>query len=371
MRTNNILGLIYSNAYDNAIPELTGLRTMGSVPFGGRYRMIDFVLSNMVNYGISKVGVATKANYQSLMDHLGSGKPWDLSRKNDGMFILPPFSLQGAGGIANRIEVLRGCMNFLSHSNEEYVIVSDCNAVCNVDLGAMFESHAASGADITVAYRYGMKPALDDLMSFDFDPSGRAQRISVGAPIGTKECFSLNIFLLRKALLERLIREAESLHYDDFERDIFQRNVHTLKINGFEVTGFVRVIGSLQEYFDANLDLLERENRRQLFTPERPVYTKVRDDMPTIYGLGSDVSNSLVADGCTIEGTVENSILFRGVHVGKGAVVRNSILMQGSMVGENARVCCVVSDKNVVLKPGKTLCGDRSYPIYIGKGIII
>ena len=371
MRTNNVLGLIYSNAYDAAIPELTGLRTMGSVPFGGRYRLIDFTLSNMVNYGISKVGVATKANYQSLMDHLGTGKPWDLSRKNDGMFILPPFSIRGEGGISNRLEVLRGCMNFLSHSKEEFVLVSDCNAVCNIDVGAMVEQHTSSGADVTVAYRNGVKPALGDLMTFDFDPYGRVQRISVGEPLGTKECFSLNIFLLRKALLERLILQAENLHYDSFERDIFQRNVHTLKICGYEVTGFVRVIGSLQSYYDANMALLERDNRAQLFTRERPIYTKLHDDMPAIYGLGSDVSNSLVANGCTIEGTVENSILFRGVHIGRGAVVRDSILMQGSMVGENAKVSCVVCDKNVVLKPGKNLSGDKTYPIYIGKGIII
>ena len=371
MITNNVLGLIYSNAYDSAIPELTGLRTMGSVPFGGRYRLIDFALSNMVNYGISKVGVATKSNYQSLMDHLGTGKPWDLSRKNDGMFILPPFSIQGEGGISNRIEVLRGCMNFLSHSKEEYVIVSDCNFICNVDLGAMFEAHIASGADITVAYRNGVKPVLDDLMTFDFDPYGRAQRISVGAPIGTKECYSLNIFLMRKALLERLLCEAENLHYSNFEIDIFQRNVHTLKIAGFEVDGFVRVVGDLQSYYDINMDLLERENRQQLFTHERPIYTKVRDDMPTVYGRDSKVYNSLVADGCSIEGTVENSILFRGVHVAKDAVVRDSILMQCTMIGEGASVTCVVCDKNVVLKPGKKLAGDKSYPIYIGKGIII
>ncbi len=371
MRTNNVLGLIYSNAYDNAIPELTGLRTMGSIPFGGRFRLIDFVLSNMVNYGISKVGVATKANYQSLMDHLGTGKPWDLSRKNAGMFLLPPFSVRGASGTSNRIEVLRGCMNFLSHSKEEYVVVSDCNFVCNIDLEEMFEQHAASGADVTVAYRNGIKPVLDDLMTFDFDPYGRVQRISTGAPIGSKECFSLNVFLMRKALLERLITEADNLDYTDFERDIFQRNVHTLKIRGYEATGFVRVIDSLQSYYDANMDLLVRENRGQLFTPERPIYTKVHDDMPATYGLGSDVSNSLVADGCVIEGTVENSILFRGVHVGKGAVVRDSILMQHSMIGDGAKLSCVVSDKSVIIKPGKTISGDKTYPIYIGKGIII
>ena len=370
MRTNNVVGLIFSNAYDSAIPELTTLRTMGSVPFGGRYRLIDFVLSNMVNSGMSKVGVATKSNYQSLMDHLGSGKPWDLSRKNSGMYILPPFSNKESGGVANRIELLQGCMNFLSHSKEEYVLLCDCNVVCNVDFGELLEAHVASGADVTAAYRRSVKPALADLMSFTFD-GARITGVSVGAPTGEEETYSLNIFLMRKALLERLIQEAVGLHLDNFERDLFQRNLQTLKICGFEETGFVRTLSSLQSFYDVNMELLNMENRRQLFTPDRPVYTKVRDDMPTIYGLGSEVKNSLIADGCAIEGTVENSILFRGVRVGKGAVVRNSILMQGSMIGENAKVCCVVMDKNGVLKPGKTLCGDQTFPIYIGKGIMI
>lgn len=370
MRANNVVGLIFSNAYDSAIPELTMLRTMGSVPFGGRYRLIDFVLSSMVNSGISKVGIATKSNYQSLMDHLGSGKPWDLSRKNGGMYILPPFSTRNFGGVANRIELLQGCMNFLTHSREEYVLLADCNVVCSVDFGELLEAHIASGADITAAYRRSVKPALTDLMSFAFD-GARITGISVGAPTGEEEAYSLNIFLMRKALLERLINEAVSLHFDNFERDLIQRNLESLTICGFEEKGFVRTLSSLQSFYDVNMELLHNENRRQLFMPGRPVFTKVRDDMPTIYGIDASAKNSLVADGCTIEGTVENSILFRGVYVGKNAVVRDSILMQGSMICEKAQVRCVVMDKNGVLRPGKKLCGDETLPIYIGKGVMI
>ena len=371
MRTNNVLGLIYSNAYDSALPELTVLRTMGSVPFGGRYRLIDFVLSNMVNGGISKIGVLTKSNYQSLMDHLGSGKPWDLARRHGGMYILPPFSSKESGGVSNRIEVLRGSMDFLSHSREEFVILSDCNVVCNVDFNTLFEQHLSSGADITAVYRCGVKPALKGLMSFSFDETGRVTELSVGEPTGENENYALNIFLMRKALLERLIQEAAGLHFDNFERDFFHRNLQSLRICGFEETGFVRTICDLESYYSVTMELLHKENRRLLFTPERPIHTKVRDDMPTIYGLGCVVKNSLVADGCSIEGMVENCVVFRGVHVGKGAIVRNSILMQGSMVSENATAQCVVMDKNCVLKPGKTLCGDPTFPIYIGKGILI
>lgn len=368
---NNVVGLIYSNAYDSALPELTALRTMGSVPFGGRYRLIDFVLSNMVNSGISKIGVATKSNYQSLMDHLGTGKPWDLARKHGGMYILPPFSSKESGGVSNRIEVLYGSMNFLSHSREEYVLLSDCNVVCNVDLEALFDRHLSSGADITAVYRRGVKPALSGLMSFTFDDSERVTEISVGEPTGEEENYALNIFILRKALLERLVQEAVNLHFDNFERDLFHRNVQNLRICGFAETGFVRTIYDLNSYYATNMELLCNENRKQLFTPERPIFTKVRDDMPTLYRFKSHAKNSLIADGCTIEGSVENCVIFRGVHIGKNASVRDSILMQGSMVSENASVRCLVMDKNCVIKPGKTLCGDPTFPIYIGKGILI
>ncbi len=371
MRANNVIGLIYSNAYDSAIPELTNLRTMGSVPFGGRYRMIDFALSNMVNGGITKVGVATKSNYQSLMDHLGSGKPWDLSRKNDGMFILPPFSSSEGSMYSNRIEALRGSMRFISRSNQEYVVLCDCNVVANIDFDRIFKAHTDKKADITIAYAKGKKPSLSDLMTFDLADDGRISSIAVNTVSDEDENYSLNIFVLRKALLERLINEATSLHLDNFERDLFQRNVDSLRICGYEVTGFVRVLSSLQSYFDANMELLCTENRRALFPTDRPVFTKVRDEMPTIYGLGSCVKNSLIADGCSIEGTVENCILFRGVRIGKGAVVKNSIIMQGSYIGENSSLNCIVMDKSAVVKPSKTLSGDKSFPIYIGKEIII
>lgn len=371
MRTNNVLGLIYSNAYDSAIPELTTLRTMGSIPFGGRYRLIDFALSNMVNCGISKVGVATKNNYRSLMDHLGAGKPWDLARKNDGMFILPPFSTNEASVIHNRISALQSSMNFLSRSSEEYVILSDCNIVCNIDFEALVDAHIESGADITIAYKRGVKPELADLMGLSFAADGRVSEITLGASNGEEINYSLNIFMLRKALLERLVNEAVSLNLNDFERDIFQRNLPNLNIRGFEEKGFVRVLSSLRSFYEVNMELLDSGNRKALFTPDRPIYTKVRDDMPTIYGLGSNVKNSLVADGCKIEGTVENCVIFRGVHIGKGAVVKDSIIMQGSMICDNAQANCLVMDKSTVLKPGKVLSGDKTFPIYIGKGIII
>lgn len=372
MTGNNILGIIYSNKYDECLSEITGLRTMGSVPFAGRYRLIDFALSNMVNSGIEKVGVITKSNYQSLMDHLGTGKPWDLSRKTEGMFILPPFSSAGnTGTYTNRVEMLRGVMGFIARSNEEYVLLSDCNVVLNLDIDELMQFHTDNNADISVVCKHGILPKLDNIMQLDLNDDNRVERIAL-APNTTGEVdYSLNMILMKRSLLQRLVNESVSLNQESFERDIMQSNTQKLRIFGFPVTGFARTIDSLADYFKVSMELLDPANCAALFNPDRPVYTKVRDDMPAIYGLGSTVKNSLIASGCIIDGEVENSILFRGVRVEKGAVVKNSILMQGSFVAAGATLNYTIADKSVAITPNKTLSGAENYPVFVGKGIVI
>lgn len=369
MRANKILGLIFSNTYDQYLNELTSLRSMGSVPFGGRYRLIDFQLSAMVNSGIGKVGVITKSNYQSLMDHVGNGRSWDLSRKNGGLYILPPFNSTGSMGLYNnKIQALAGASNFLKYSEEEYVLMTDCNTVYNVDLTEMFDFHIRKNADITIAYAVGKKPRIDELMSFEMDDNGRV--VSSFRGNSDEGAYSLNVILMRKALLEKLINEAVSLNYSSFTDDIIAKNLQSMHIYGYEFGGFVRMLDSMQSYFDTNMALLEKDNRKALLS-SRPVYTKVKDDVPAIYGLDSNVSNSLIADGCVIEGEVENSVLFRGVHIEKGAVVKNCVLMQNTYISGNVSLNCVVADKNVVVKPNKVLSGDAKYPLCIGKEIVI
>ncbi len=373
MRANNVLGIIYASTYEQTLPELTNMRTMGSVPFGGRYRLIDFSLSNMVNSGISTVGVITKSNYRSLMDHIGTGKPWDLSRKQGGLFILPPFnSAEGSGGLfANRIDALIGCSAFISTATNEYVLLCDANTICNIDMNAFFDAHEASGADITAAYCHGTTPDLNNTMTFGFDADGRINEVAISSSGGFESDYSINVFLMKKSLLERLIAQAASMHYTNFERDIIQSNVNALKICGYKTDGFVVTLDSLKSFYDANMALLNIENRQELFCRERPIYTKVRDEVPAIYGLGADVKNSLIADGCKIEGKVENSILFRGVTVGKDAVVKNSIVMQGAYVGSGATLNCVIMDKISIIKPDKALCGTDTFPVFVGKGIVV
>ena len=371
MTGNNILGIIYSNKYDECLSEITALRTMGSVPFGGRYRLIDFALSNMVNSGIEKVGVVTKSNYQSLMDHLGTGKPWDLSRKTEGMFILPPFSYGGTGNYTGRLEMLRGIVGFIARSNEEYVLFSDCNSVMNIDVDELMAFHTDKNADISIVCKRGALPKLENIMTLETDGDARVKQIAVEPNTAGEVIYSLNMILMKRSLLQRLVNEAVSLNHESFERDVLQRNTERLRIFGYEIGGFARTIDSLASYFKVSMELLDPKNCGELFNPDRPVYTKVRDDMPAIYGLGSSVKNSLIASGCIIDGEVENSVLFRGVRVEKGAVVKNSILMQGSFVAAGSSLNYTITDKSVAITPNKSLSGAENYPVFVGKGIVI
>jgi glucose-1-phosphate adenylyltransferase len=370
IRGNDVLGLIHSNAYDEVIPELTGLRAMGSVPFGGRYRLIDFPLSCMVNAGISKVGIITKSNYRSLMDHVGSGKPWDLARKREGLFILPPFMRAETGSFTNRIDAFKGNMHFINRSQQEYVLSCDCNTVMNFPIKELMRFHEANGADVTVVTKRGTVPGITDVLLVDKDASGRLTAARTAEP-GENGEYSLRVYFLKKALLERLVNAASAQNKNAFERDVIMENLSALKVFAFEARGFSVEVDSISSYYHANMALLDPQNCAELFDREHPIYTKERDDMPTHYGLESKAKACMVSDGCVIKGEICNSLLGKGVTVEKGAVVRNSVLMQGSYVGAGCRLENVIIDKAVVIKPGKALCGADSFPVYVGKGIVI
>lgn len=370
MRGNDVLALVFSNMHDDLVRELTGVRTMGSVPFGGRYRLIDFTLSNLVNSGITKVGVITKSNYQSLMDHLGSGKAWDLSRKRDGLFILPPFG-RGNAIYRSRIEALDGVSAFIKNCKEEYVFLTDCDVIVNFDVRRLIDRHIESEADITIAYTEGKLPKYrKDTMALTMY-GDNVTDISID-PETDGDCkFGVDMFVMRKSFLEQIIAEAVSHSYVSFVRDIIQARVKNNKITGYKISAYTGIVDSLSSYFKVSMDLLRSEVRADLFNPQSPVYTKVRDHMPAVYGLGSSAKNSLVADGCVIDGEVENSILFRGVKIGKGTKVKDSILIQNTEVGNNCMLSNVILDKNVIIREGRTLMGFETYPVFIGKDSVV
>mgnify|MGYP000780714550 FL=1 len=265
---------------------------------------------------------------------------------------------------------LYGSIDYISRSDKEFVLLTDCNVVCSIDYEDMLAEHIANNADITVAYAKGLPPRVKNSTEFFIDKNGKVTGEALVDCYSSSVNYSLKIMLIRRTLLERFLHESRTSGRDDFE-SILPRNISLLNVHAYEQKGFVRVLESLRSYYDISLELLKSENRKALFTPDRPVFTKVRDQIPAIYGIGADVSNSLIADGCRIDGTVENSILFRGVTVAKGAVVRNSIVMQSSYIGEGAKVESVITDKSVVVKSGRTLCGAPTFPVYIGKGIVI
>lgn len=371
MRGNNVLGLIFSNVHEEQLRELTENRTMGSVPFGGRYCLIDFPLSNMVNSGINKVGVITKRNYQSLMDHLGSGKAWDLSRKREGLSILPPFEAESFNS-NSRVESLSAARAFLQNSTEEYVLLADSDTVCNVDFSDVIARHIETKADITLVCRLGTPPEkLSEPAVYTVDDDGRVRDMQVSPHVDGECCYGLGMMLIRRELLIRLAMDCISRNMYRFKRDLLQRNISGYRVYTYDFKGFARTICSGVAYFEASMALMDPDVRAQLFCPDRPIYTKVRDDMPARYGLGSVVSNSLIADGCVIEGEVHNSVLFRGVHVGKGTVVENCIILQDSVIQPDCRLNYVITDKNVQIRNDRSLLGFESYPVYIAKGSVV
>ena len=364
MRHNRALGLVFSNMHDEVLPELTGVRAIGSVPFGGRYRLIDFTLSNMVHAGVNKVGVITKSNYQSLMDHLGSGKAWDLSRKTEGLYFLPPFG-GGEEQYDGRVTSLAGVTAFLRNSKEEFVILSDCHFVGNIDYRHLIDAHVESGADVTMACCRGELPANLHSPVVDAAEDGRITDMIITDHSSGPVTYGLGLYILSRQLLMQYVDIAISRNQHSFEWDILQRHVGDRRLYAYMVPEYTLVISSMESYVRANFALLDAEVREKLFVSHRPVYTKVRDSAPALYGMHSEVSGSLIADGCSIEGCVQDSIVFRNVHVARGAEIKNCIVMQGGMIGANSKLEYVITDKYVCVRDGRELKGCAEYPVTI------
>jgi glucose-1-phosphate adenylyltransferase len=369
----NAFGIIFSNMHDESVQELTAKRTMASIPFGGRYRLIDFVLSNMYNSGITKVGVITKSNYQSLMDHIGSGKEWDLSRKREGLFILPPFGSAMSGVYKGRLEALIGISEFINHSTGDYIIMSDCDTICNLNYSIALEQHIKDRADVTVICKrcHADNLGARETVSYVPDESGRVKEIVISPKQGTECDIGLNMWIVNRRFLENALAEAQSHSLHSWERDILQKNCANYRIFSWNFDGYAGRINTMHQYFRTNMDLLNSTVRSELFFKYGHIYTKVRDEVPAKYGDSAKVSNSLIADGCVIEGEVENSILFRGVSVGRGAKISNSIIMQGTKIDSNVKLNYVIIDKDVFIKDNRILMSFDSYPLYIAKGSIV
>ena len=312
------LGIIFSNIHNETIDELTRKRTSASIPFGGRYRLIDFALSNFVNADITSVGVLTQKNYQSLMDHLGSGKDWDLSRKNGGLIIFPPYSSHRSDFLyENRFEALQSVSGYISKRKEDYVVLTDCDNVNVIDYQELLKQHEESNADITIVYRKVL--VTEDLtshMTIEVDENNRVNKATLKAKVGEEANVAVNVWVINRRLLQGLLVDASTTGATSFHRDVLFANIKSLKIYGYNYQGVYLHMNSMENYFKGNMLLLNEDIRNDLFgNQDRRIYTKVRDSAPTRYGLDAKVENSFIADGCEIEGTVINCILFRGVKI--------------------------------------------------------
>ncbi len=372
---DSAMGILFPNSYDSLVPELVSERLMASIPFASRYRLIDFMLSSMVNCGIDNISVIVKRNYHSLMDHLGAGREWDLTRKNGGLNIIPPFAQKTVNIYNGRVEAIASILDYLNRQKEKYVIMADTNIAVNFDFNAFLQKHIDSGADITIAYTKEEIPRAfididmtkkDLYYTLDIDENDKVQKIVVNNKDKGEQNMSMNIYVMERKLLLDQIREAYVNGLTYFERDIVSPQLDKLDVRAYQHTGYYARILDIKSYFAENMKLLKEENVNALFSPST-IYTKIRDDNPTRYATGAHAKNAMVADGCVIEGEVENSVLFRGVKVGKGAKVRNCVLMQDTVIETGATVEYTITDKNVTVSSYKELKGTESFPVFVEK----
>ena len=361
-------GIIFAYRAAPALGELVTRRTAASLPFCGRYRLINFPLSSMMNAGIRDVGVIMQRDYQSLLDHLGSGKPWDMSRKDRGLRILPPFGLPEyhKGNYAGTMEALIAVSAYVRDIPQKYVVLMLGDLVANIDLQPILEQHLHSGAAITA-------------ICADHTPAGARHRFVLGEDGFVREALydvkggeglsSLEAYVINKDVLLHLMEECHARNYYRFHRDgIGMFLAEGGKMDVAVHQGYAEMIHSVEDYYRASRDMLDPAKRREVFPDDRPVRTKNHEGVSTYYGEHAASRNSLVADNCIVEGELENCIVFSGVRIGKGAKLKNCIIFRNNIVGENVDLDCVIADKDCSFAAGTTLRGSESLPIVIGKG---
>ena len=366
-----MIGIIFSDIYNSEMGELTKQRTLASVPFGGRYRLVDFVLSNMANSGFESIGIITRYNYQSLMDHLGSCEEWDLNRKNGRVFILPPFGTGQTSVSHGKLQALAGAQMFLERAKGEYVLISNANIVCNIDYQRALDDHIKSGAELTIICDRENPIYEDERRSVVIEEKdGEIKDVTIQDTYDDTKLCGMGMYIMKKSYLQKLIKYAQVHGLYHFERDFVLHGFRTgeLSINLYEFKKSALRSSDLLSYYNNNLRLLEESVRQDIFIPNRPIYTKVRDEVPTYYAQNAISSNSLIADGCTINGTVEDSVLFRDIQVEEGAEVRKSVVMQGASIGKGSKIEYCIIDKDVTITEGRTLIGAPTAPIVIQKG---
>ena len=369
----NVTGIIFAN--DGTISALTEKRTMASMPFGGRYRQVDFALSNLACAGIHRIGIVTRHSYQSLMNHIGSGEEWGLEMEEGGLEYLTPFSSSHTSDYRGKLESLYAAMTFLEYGSEdELLIMIDSAILSNIDLNKVIASHMGSGKDITLVTKKGIADGNKVLdLAVKLDKKGEPLDITVDYAAPAEYETSMDIFVLSKKWLAQQVKEHIAHNLYHMDRDLvlglWQKGEATLNIYSYD--GIAMYNESLEQYFANSLSLTRKEVRADLFGRSHPVYTKVRDRVPTYYGESCKIENCSVADGCMLGGAARNSVLFRQVTIYPGAQVENCVIMNDTVVHEGCLLRNVILDKDVVVRPGTQLIGTATTPIIIKRGEIV
>ena len=367
------VGIVFSNLNNNTLSRLTKDRTVAAIPFACRYRLVDFALSNLVNSNISNINLVANYNYRSLVEHIGSGKDWDLARRRGGIKLISPYQTPvnpDAKVFASHMEALKNMREYIDEFKEEFVVLMDSDCVLNIDIADVISVHEKTDADITIVTKIPEKDySTKNPRMFISSVAGKINDIVMNTKsTSANPEVVLNIFVMRTTYLRSLLNEAFAYGHNSFTEMLFKKykfaNYRTYCFEGFAAS-----VSSFLDYYKYSMELTKNTEARFTLLNEksRPIFTRVHNSAPVVYKSGAKVENSLVADDCVIEGTVINSVISRGVHIGKGAVVKNSILFQGTDVKKNAELNCIVTDKKVIINEGVKLSGNENLPFFVEK----
>jgi len=370
-----MIGLCLSDPHPDRAGDGSPIRTLSAARFSGRYRLVDFMLSNMVNSKIVNIGMILNSHYQSLIGHIGMGKEWDLARKSGGVQFFPPYHADDRRSVNSELDgPLQRAAEFLAEAKAEYLVLADSSVVYNMDYRRVIEAHKKSEADVTAVFtKKKITPGeRENTVVFNISEAGRVTGI-VQAPLGAEVVdLSLGLYVMHKRTFIQLTAGEKNCGMLRFSRVLLADALSRLNVASYEFKGYSAHICSVETFFHYNLDILDINNRNALFDFEgRQIFTNLRDSLPTKYGKNADIKNSIIADGCRIEGTVTDSAICRNVKIAAGAVVKNCVLQDDTIVEKNASLDCIITDRSVVISENRKMMGYRTYPVYIERGRVI
>ncbi|MGH4051675.1 MAG: glucose-1-phosphate adenylyltransferase subunit GlgD [Clostridium sp.] len=366
----NYIGILMLNEQEDNIKSLTKSRPIASIPIGGRYRIIDFVLSNMVNSGIHNVGIFTNTKTRSLVDHLGSGQPWDLDRKINGLFL---FNLTSERAQLRDIDVLSKNIEYIYRTKQEYVIISSSYMLCNIDYNEAAKYHQESGSDITILYKKTNTGKKHYVNCSTLYINEENKILSIGKNIGAEDQLniSMEMFIMKKTTLIDIINKCVQTGSHNSIKEAIYDDVAELNVNAYEFKGYLQCVNSIKNYYKTSMDMLNGKVTKELFFNGGLIYTKSKDEAPTKYFNGAKVNNSLIANGCMLKGTIEKSVISRRVIVEQSAEVKNCIIFQNCIIKKGCKLTNVILDKNTILEENTVLEGDEEFPVVIEKKSIV